>query len=49
MTDDTASSTLPREPIGNETVETSDATRLVAAPLVSVLMITYNHAGYVAA
>lgn len=49
MTDgDTASPTLPRDPIGDVTVETSDATRLVERPLVSVLMITYNHAEYLA-
>lgn len=48
MTDDTASPTQPHEPIGNEMVETSDAIRLVATPLVSVLMITYNHAEYLA-
>lgn len=34
--------------IGNEAVETSDFTRLVREPLVSVLMITYNHAEYLA-
>ena len=35
-------------PALNETVETSDSTLLVANPVVSVLMITYNHAGYLA-
>jgi glycosyltransferase involved in cell wall biosynthesis len=48
MTDDTASPMLPRDSIDNETLETSDAIRLVATPLVSVLMITYNHAEYLA-
>jgi len=48
MTDDMALSTLSRDPIGSETVETSDATFLVEGPLVSVLMITYNHAEYLA-
>lgn len=32
----------------NEVVEVSDPERLVAAPLASVLMITYNHAGFLA-
>lgn len=48
MTVEMASPTRSRDPTNNEAVETSDSTRLVAAPLVSVLMITYNHAEYLA-
>lgn len=48
MTDDTTTPAMPREPTGSDTMEVSDASRLVERPLVSVLMITYNHAGYLA-
>lgn len=36
------------KPIPTDTQETSDVSRLVSNPLVSVLMITYNHAEYLA-
>lgn len=48
MTDTTTPHALACDPIAGETMESSDAIRLVATPLVSVLMITYNHAEYLA-
>ena len=36
------------KPIPTDTQETSDASQLTPNPLVSVLMITYNHAEYLA-
>lgn len=35
-------------PLGKDEIETSDAARLVKAPRLSVLMITYNHVEYLA-
>jgi len=48
MTDDTPPSITPREQASNDMVEVSDPSRLPDRPLVSVLMITYNHAEYLA-
>ena len=47
MSDDT-SPTTPRAPINNDLMEVSDAARLVKSPLVSVLMVAYNQADYLA-
>lgn len=41
-------STMSQAPVNNDQVEVSHADRLVKSPLVSVLMITYNHADYLA-
>lgn len=48
MTEDSTSSSAPQIAVGNDPVEVSDAVRLVKKPLVTVLMITYNHAAYLA-
>lgn len=46
--DDTMLPSMPPALMDNDSVEVSDAVRLVCKPLVTVLMITYNHAAYLA-
>jgi len=48
MADNTMRSTMPQALVGRDEVEICDAGQLVENPLVSVLMITYNHADYLA-
>lgn len=48
MIDDTMAHCMSLTQIGNGPVEVSDAVRLAEKPLVSVMMITYNHAKYLA-
>ena len=48
MSDSTTPPTTPHAPLNNDLMEVSDAARLVKSPLVSVLMVAYNHADYLA-
>lgn len=48
MSDSTKLPTASHASLNNDLIEVSDATRLVKSPLVSVLMVAYNHADYLA-
>lgn len=48
MSDSTTSLTALRASLNNDLMEISDAARLVKNPLVSVLMVAYNHVDYLA-